>query len=56
MDMSHDMQVGAAKSWGLFYLISFSIGVVIYTFLPSNRQRFENAEKEIFDEEDGPWK
>jgi cytochrome c oxidase cbb3-type subunit IV len=56
MDFSHDTLVEASKTWGLFYLIGFSICVVIYTFLPSNKKRFESAEKEIFDEEDGPWK
>jgi cytochrome c oxidase cbb3-type subunit IV len=56
MDVTHDLLVGTAKSWGLFYLIGFSICVVIYTFLPSNRERFDRAEKEIFDEEDGPWR
>ena len=55
MDISHDMLVGTAKSWGLFYFIAFSICVVIYTFWPTNKERFERAEKEIFDEEDGPW-
>jgi cytochrome c oxidase cbb3-type subunit IV len=56
MEITHDTLVAASKSWGLFYLIGFSICVVIYTFLPSNKARFERAEQEIFDEEDGPWK
>ena len=55
MDIDHDTLVATAKSWGLFYLIAFSIGVLIYTFLPSNKAKFERAEGEIFDEEDGPW-
>ena len=55
MDIDHDTLVATAKSWGLFYLIAFSIGVLIYTFLPSNKAKFERAEREIFDEEDGPW-
>ena len=29
MDISHDMLVGTAKSWGLFYFIGFSICVLI---------------------------
>lgn len=56
MEVTHDILVGTAKSWGLFYFIGFSICVVIYTFLPSNRERFKSAESEIFHEEDGPWK
>ena len=56
MEISHDMLVGIAKSWGLFYFIGFSICVLIYTFLPSNKERFKRAEEEIFHQEDGPWK
>jgi cytochrome c oxidase cbb3-type subunit 4 len=56
MDISHDTLVAAAKSWGLFYLIAFSVGVLIYTFLPANQAKFDRAEREIFDEEDGPWR
>lgn len=55
MDISHDTLVAAAKSWGLFYLIGLSVCVVIYTFLPSNKKRFDRAEREIFDKEDSPW-
>jgi cytochrome c oxidase cbb3-type subunit IV len=55
MDINHDTLVETAKTWGLFYLIGFSICVMIYTFLPSNKQRFENAEQQVFDKEDRPW-
>lgn len=55
MEFTHDTLVEASKTWGLFYLIGFSICVVIYTFLPSNKQRFKGAEREIFDKEDAPW-
>lgn len=55
MDIDHDTLVAAAKSWGLFYLIAFSMGVLVYTFWPSNKAKFERAEREIFEEEDGPW-
>ena len=39
----HDTLVAFSKSWGLFYLIAFAIGVCIYTFWPSNRKRFDEA-------------
>ncbi|CAN7689057.1 cbb3-type cytochrome c oxidase subunit 3 [Rhizobium sp. LjRoot30] len=55
MEISHDTLVEAAKTWGLFYLIGFSICVVVYTFLPSNKLRFERAEAHVFDKEDRPW-
>ena len=57
MDVDHDTLVSVSKSWGLFYLIAFSIGVLIYTFWPSNRTRFDKAKKNILrDEDDTPWK
>ena len=56
MALTHETLVEGSKMWGLFYLIGFSICVLIYTFLPSNRKHFERAEQEIFDEDDAPWK
>lgn len=55
MDFDHGTVVAFAKSWGLFYLIAFSIGVVIYTYWPSNKRRFEQAKRDILDKEDKPW-
>jgi cytochrome c oxidase cbb3-type subunit 4 len=55
MDFDHGTVVAFAKSWGLFYLIAFSIGVLIYTFWPSNKKRFEQAKRDILDKEDKPW-
>ncbi len=55
VDFDHGTVVAFAKSWGLFYLIAFSIGVIIYTFWPSNKKRFEQAKKDILDKEDKPW-
>lgn len=56
MEITHDLLAGTAKSWGLFYLIAFFACVVVYTFLPSNKKKFDSAEKEIFDKEDTPWR
>ncbi|MDW5317543.1 cbb3-type cytochrome c oxidase subunit 3 [Rhizobium sp. PL01] len=55
MEFSHETLVGTAKSWGLFYLIGFSICVLIYTFWPSNKERFKDAQEHVFDKEDRPW-
>jgi cytochrome c oxidase cbb3-type subunit 4 len=52
---SHEALVGFAKSWGLFYLIALSIGVLAYTFWPGNRKRFNRAKNSIMDDENGPW-
>ena len=46
---THEMLVEGSKMWGLFYLVGFSVFVLIYTFLPANRKRFERAEREIFE-------
>lgn len=54
MDLDHDTLVAFAKSFGLFYLIAFSIGVLIYACWPSNRRRFDRAAKSILNDEDGP--
>lgn len=56
MDIDHDTLVAFSKSWGLFYLIALAIGVLAYTFWPSNRKRFDRAKKSILDREDRPWR
>ena len=54
MDFDHQAVVAFAKSWGLFYLIALSVGVLAYVFWPSNRKRFERAKKSILDHDDRP--
>jgi cytochrome c oxidase cbb3-type subunit IV len=56
MDIDHGNLVALAKSFGLFYLIALSIGVLIYTFWPSNKKRFERAARDIIQDEDKPWR
>lgn len=51
----HDTLVAIAKSWGLFYLIVLSIGILVYTFWPANRKRFDRAKNSIMNDENGPW-
>jgi cytochrome c oxidase cbb3-type subunit 4 len=55
MDVEHGTLVAFSKSWGLFYLIAFAVGVLIYTFWPSNKRRFDRAKKDILDKDDKPW-
>ena len=55
MDIDHLSVVAFAKSWGLFYLIALSIGVMVYALWPSNRNRFDRAGSSILDEDDRPW-
>ena len=54
MGFDHDTLVGFSKSWGLFYLIAFAVAVLVYTFWPSNRKRFDRAKKSILDDDDKP--
>ena len=56
MEIDHNTLVAFAKSWGLFYLIAFSLAVIAYAFGPSNRKRFDRAKKSILDKDDKPWK
>ncbi|MGN6287610.1 MAG: cbb3-type cytochrome c oxidase subunit 3 [Afipia sp.] len=55
MTVEHDFLVGFSKSFGLFYLIALSIGVLIYAYWPSNRKRFDHAAQSILTKEDKPW-
>jgi cytochrome c oxidase cbb3-type subunit 4 len=55
MDFDHNEVVAFAKSFGLFYLLALCAGVLIYTFWPSNRKRFDRAKKSIIEDEDKPW-
>lgn len=53
-DFDHGSVVGFAKSFGLFYLIALSVGVLVYAYWPSNKQRFEDAARNIIHDEDKP--
>lgn len=52
----HGQVVAFAKSFGLFYLIALSIGVLVYAYWPSNKQRFDDAARNIIHDEDKPWR
>jgi cytochrome c oxidase cbb3-type subunit 4 len=54
-EVSHDFLIYVSKSWGLFYMIAFSIGVLIYALRPSKKSTFERAANQILDDEDKPW-
>ena len=56
MGLDHDTLVGFAKSFGLFYFIALSVGVLIYTYWPSNKKPFEQAARDILADEDRPWR
>ena len=55
MTLDHDTLVWFSKSFGLFYLLALSLGVVVYAYWPSNKKRFDEAADAILqDEEDKP--
>ena len=56
MSVAHEVLVGFAKSVGLFYLIALSAAVLVYTFWPSNKKRFDHAAQSILGDEDKPWR
>jgi len=56
MTFAHDTLVWFSKSFGLFYLIALSIGVVVYAYWPSNKETFDKAASAILDDEDRPWR
>jgi cytochrome c oxidase cbb3-type subunit 4 len=55
MEIAHETTLWLSKSFGLFYLIALSIGVLVYTYWPSNKKRFDDAAKSILRDEDKPW-
>ena len=54
--MDHDFTVWLSKSFGLFYLIALSVGVLIYAFWPPNKKHFDAAAQSILGHEDKPYK
>lgn len=56
MELTHDIAVWLSKSFGLFYLLALSAGVLVYVYWPSNKMRFDEAATSILREEDRPWR
>ncbi len=52
---SHETLTVFAQSWGLLYLALLALGVLLYTFWPNNRARFDRAKNSIMNDETGPW-
>lgn len=50
----HDGLVYIAKTLGLYYLMAFSVGVVIYTWWPRNKKKFDAAARSILEKDDRP--
>ena len=56
MIVAHDTLVWFSKSFGLFYLVALSIGVLVYAYWPANKEKFDKAAAAILDDEDRPWR
>lgn len=56
--MEHETTVWFAKSFGLFYLVAMSIGVLVYAYWPTNKKPFDAAAQSIIDPsaEDKPYR
>ncbi|MBI1173496.1 CcoQ/FixQ family Cbb3-type cytochrome c oxidase assembly chaperone [bacterium] len=52
--MSHDLALLLAKSFGLFYLIVFSVLIVLHTYRPSRKAQLDQAARAILNAEDRP--
>ncbi|MFK7992504.1 MAG: cbb3-type cytochrome oxidase subunit 3 [Granulosicoccus sp.] len=52
--MEHEFWVYLSKSWGLLYLVVFSLAILAYTLRPSNQKTFDKAAQSILDEDDKP--
>jgi cytochrome c oxidase cbb3-type subunit 4 len=56
MSIDHDILVWFSKSFGLFYLIALSVGVLIYAYWPSNKKSFDRAARAILVDDDKPYR
>ena len=56
MTLEHDMLVWFSKSFGLFYLLAMSLGVLVYAYWPANRKPFEHAAEAILQDDDKPYR
>lgn len=54
MGLDHETLVVLTRSAGLVYFMLLAAGVVVYTFLPRNKKRFDDAARSIIDDEDRP--
>jgi len=54
MELDHGTLVAFSKSFGLFYLIAMSVVAVAYAFWPSLQSQFDQAARDIIEDEDKP--
>lgn len=54
MTIDHEFLVLMSKTLGLFYLLLLSLVIVVYTYWPSNKKRFDKAAQAPLEDEDPP--
>lgn len=54
IELTHDVFVGFSKSFGLFYLIALSVGILVYACWPANKKKFDCAASNVLSDEEGP--
>lgn len=54
--MEHDTLVAFSKSGGLFYLLAMAAIALVYALWPANKGRFDQAARDVLDDEDRPWR
>ena len=54
MDSAYGFFTALSKSFGLFYFIGFSICVIVYACWPANKKPFDEAARNILEDEDRP--
>lgn len=55
MSFDHETLVWISKTYGLIYLMIFSLVVVVYAYWPSKKQEFDDAARSVLEEEERPW-
>jgi cytochrome c oxidase cbb3-type subunit 4 len=54
IEFTHETLVGFSKSFGLFYLMALSVGVLVYACWPANKEKFDGAASKVLSDEEGP--
>ena len=54
--MSYDSILVFSKTWGAIYLLLFFLATLVWTYWPSRKKEYDEAAKNILEEEDKPWR
>lgn len=54
MSIDHELLVGLAKQFGLFYLMALAAVILVWTYWPSRKKSHDRAAQSILEGEDRP--